>query len=296
MERWPLGSSPLARGPRGIFSPLFALAGLIPARAGTTGLPSRRPWRPRAHPRSRGDHLSSASLSVPRRGSSPLARGPLPARWPAPPARGLIPARAGTTEMYTRYPFVRGDHVESTPGRFRGSGSSPLARGPQWGFRWCGRHQGLIPARAGTTRLRCRSCRRGWAHPRSRGEHQGVNYATTTSRSSSPLARGTRFEVCHSLEVVGLIPARAGNTVARKFAGSSSRAHPRSRGEHCVWMVGVGGILGSSPLARGTLQTAGDSGHKKGLIPARAGNTVRAWPLFRHCRAHPRSRGEHGMV
>ena len=120
-----------------------------------------------------------------------------------------------------------------------------------------------------------------------------MNYATTTSRGSSPLARGTRFEVCHSLEVVGLIPARAGNTVARKFAGSSSRAHPRSRGEHCVWMVGVGGILGSSPLARGTLQTAGDSGHKKGLIPARAGNTPPPRLSWTLPRAHPRSRGEH---
>ena len=120
-----------------------------------------------------------------------------------------------------------------------------------------------------------------------------MNYATTTSRGSSPLARGTPSNIPANFGGIGLIPARAGNTVARKFAGSSSRAHPRSRGEHCVWMVGVGGILGSSPLARGTLQTAGDSGHKKGLIPARAGNTPPPRLSWTLPRAHPRSRGEH---
>ena len=71
------GSSPLARGPPAGSSSTVGSPGLIPARAGTTGLPSRRPWRPRAHPRSRGDHLFSLFTVEKRAGSSPLARGPL---------------------------------------------------------------------------------------------------------------------------------------------------------------------------------------------------------------------------
>ena len=74
--------------------------------------------------------------------------------------------------------------------------------------------------------------------------------------------------------VGGLIPARAGNTNSLGTERHDGRAHPRSRGEHLVLLFFLLILLGSSPLARGTLQRAGDSGHKKGLIPARAGNTA----------------------
>mgnify|MGYP001685238949 CR=1 FL=1 len=69
---------------------------------------------------------------------------------------------------------------------------------------------------------------------------------------SSPLARGTHTMTDKKNINKGLIPARAGNTVARKFAGSSSRAHPRSRGEHTHISPSLDGCQGSSPLARGT--------------------------------------------
>ena len=71
---------------------------------------------------------------------------------------------------------------------------------------------GLIPARAGNThdnsdhRTGCR------AHPRSRGEHEMSFRAAVLGRGSSPLARGTPTEVADEADVVGLIPARAGNT------------------------------------------------------------------------------------
>ena len=70
-------------------------------------------------------------------------------------------------------------------------------------------------------------------------------------------------------------------------------AHPRSRGEHKVRSEIDPTGTGSSPLARGTQKhnTVGFS--TKGLIPARAGNTRRAFHRWRGCRAHPRSRGEH---
>ena len=117
LERRYRGSSPLARGPRGRRPDTRTLRGLIPARAGTTSLISRRTRCARAHPRSRGDHRS---IRNPRRahwGSSPLARGPRGTRRCSAGNGGLIPARAGTTvvthqsvKTWGAHPRSRGDH------------------------------------------------------------------------------------------------------------------------------------------------------------------------------------------
>ena len=108
-----VGSSPLARGPRGGRSAANHRPGLIPARAGTTlcKLDSLKPER--AHPRSRGDHLFCACGKCCLWGSSPLARGPHPrTEQPAYPP-GLIPARAGTTSMHGTPPPLSGAHPRS---------------------------------------------------------------------------------------------------------------------------------------------------------------------------------------
>ena len=48
---------------------------------------------------------------------------------------------------------------------------------------------------------------------------------------------------------------------------------------------------GSSPLTRGRLPAPHRGRHDRGLIPAHAGSTSRAWALSSMARAHPRSRG-----
>ena len=69
------GSSPLARGTLRTRFLVFALVGLIPARAGNTPISTALERMPPAHPRSRGEHdFSSSSFFCPA-GSSPLARG-----------------------------------------------------------------------------------------------------------------------------------------------------------------------------------------------------------------------------
>ena len=73
-------------------------------------------------------------------------------------------------------------------------------------------------------------------------------------RGSSPLARGTHHQRCSYCPPLGLIPARAGNTVHQLF---------RARDES-----------GSSPLARGTRLPHLSPLVTCGLIPARAGNTL----------------------
>ena len=131
------GSSPLARGPqKAVYTPGH-LAGLIPARAGTTRHCCRRSSARRAHPRSRGDHLLAVSGMALSMGSSPLARGPRMTHHHEAVPTGLIPARAGTTHFYPPYR--------------RTLGSSPLARGPRSVDVSGTNREGLIPARAGTT-------------------------------------------------------------------------------------------------------------------------------------------------
>ena len=90
---------------------------------------------------------------------------------------------------------------------------------------------------------------------------------------SSPLARGTLGIVTAIIGLTGLIPARAGNTVARVISHASPGAHPRSRGEHTQRILGVLQSEGSSPLARGTRKSKSTRHLRTGLIPARAGNT-----------------------
>ena len=91
------GSSPLARGLRGLDAVGGDLCGIIPARAGFTGNGVCRGFPASDHPRSRGVYPGMASGPAIGLGSSPLARG-LRGRWPGRGRRDrIIPARAGFT-------------------------------------------------------------------------------------------------------------------------------------------------------------------------------------------------------
>ena len=70
-------------------------------------------------------------------------------------------------------------------------------------------------------------------------------------------------------------------------------AHPRSRGEHTPLSSVTWNARGSSPLARGTPMHQPGRNLRRGLIPARAGNTHLRGVHLRSFGAHPRSRGEH---
>ena len=152
------GSSPLARGTLIAANGGGSGAGLIPARAGNTYRRPPKPSRPRAHPRSRGEHWQRRiGIGIPR-GSSPLARG-TPDGWvQLPPGMGLIPARAGNTRnqhhrrsTVRAHPRSRGEHCWFLDRTANLSGSSPLARGTQSAPQNRGLSHGLIPARAGNT-------------------------------------------------------------------------------------------------------------------------------------------------
>ena len=193
--------------------------GLIPARAGTTRRPNRKYF-----------------------------------------FRGLIPARAGTTIFRPSailgsraHPRSRGDHVDNLPLIVVMPGSSPLARGPHGVSFPAPKGAGLIPARAGTTSWWPRRSLRRRAHPRSRGDHTTKKRTPQRNAGSSPLARGPRGRAKPAAHPPGLIPARAGTTSRYTRLRTSSRAHPRSRGDHHSMNYLHSLIWGSSPLARGPL-------------------------------------------
>ena len=130
------GSSPLARGSLRPHDLRGGGRGLIPARAGLTMASTRSSTTARAHPRSRGAHLTMRRCASSRAGSSPLARGSLLLDPCVVLARGLIPARAGLTTVrpltsgWTRaHPRSRGAHRWRAHVTHHGKGSSPLARG-----------------------------------------------------------------------------------------------------------------------------------------------------------------------
>ncbi len=233
-------------------------------------------------------------------GLSPLARGtPVFAGDDLWQAR-FIPARAGnTSDLYSLplalpvYPRSRGEHQRPLFPPAGAPGLSPLARGTRQALRLALPALRFIPARAGNTPQTCTSQRRPTVYPRSRGEHQAGFDEREIEAGLSPLARGTRHRQLCCCSSSRFIPARAGNTEARRKFRIGEPVYPRSRGEHTGTSPASAFAHGLSPLARGTLPTASVRTLKKRFIPARAGNTP-APPLSVLLRSvYPRSRGEH---
>ena len=211
------GSSPLARGLRGVVPGRAGGRGIIPARAGFTA----------------GCVVTTAGAG----GSSPLARGLRAASETRRGTGGIIPARAGFTApspsagpKWRDHPRSRGVYTQNTLLSSLYTGSSPLARGLLWRPRATGSPIRIIPARAGFTR---RALVRGGGrrdHPRSRGVYCVEGGAPAPAPGSSPLARGLRTVADASAAQAGIIPARAGFTRPLRRATARARDHPRSRG------------------------------------------------------------------
>ena len=135
---------------------------------------------------------------------------------------------------------------------------------------------GIIPAYAGNTLGASARRRRPKDHPRVCGEHEMRLMVCFIPRGSSPRMRGTRISETLLLCRNGIIPAYAGNTIARGISAHAGRDHPRVCGEHCCSCWGWCS--------------------RSWIIPAYAGNT-----FVTHCSSflrwdHPRVCGEHVAV
>ena len=128
-------------------------------------------------------------------------------------------------------------------------------------------------------------------HPRSRGVYCVRADPKFSSSGSSPLARGLRHDTVGATGAGGIIPARAGFTLAHSIRRGVVPDHPRSRGVYAVVLDRPGCDEGSSPLARGLLLGARRVLCGVGIIPARAGFTFLPSTVRERVWDHPRSRG-----
>ncbi|SLI18299.1 Domain of uncharacterised function (DUF2825) [Mycobacteroides abscessus subsp. abscessus] len=193
-----------------------------------------------------------------RAGSSPHARGAHRCRPRVQRQPGLIPACAGSTprlpalrRLGTAHPRMRGEHWVAVNHHIRCRGSSPHARGALVDPRAGHLGLGLIPACAGSTPPTGRTPGTPRAHPRMRGEHCCCGTRSSLAGGSSPHARGAHVLVGQGDVLEGLIPACAGSTRTCARSRSSTRAHPRMRGEHRPVPNPLVNQGGSSPHARG---------------------------------------------
>ena len=167
-------------------------------------------------------------------------------------------------------------------------GSSPHARGTRNSMNEWGYDGGIIPACAGNTIPACAGntypCSRKYSayrdHPRMRGEHSHTAWKVCAMPGSSPHARGTPTVGKSNIDLLGIIPACAGNTTAAQTSAALAGDHPRMRGEHSDDWRTVTLSLGSSPHARGTPSSASLTVSSHGIIPACAGNTQYAYSEF----------------
>ena len=113
---------------------------------------------------------------------------------------------------------------------------------------------------------------------------------------SSPRARGTPSALCTIRDSVRFIPAGAGNTMFSRWPSHISPVHPRGRGEHSLFMQHTRFPAGSSPRARGTLQSHAAVRPARRFIPAGAGNTRTLVRAIGSPAVHPRGRGEHEAI
>ena len=171
-------------------------------------------------------------------------------------------------------------------------GSSPRGRGKQGPPYEVRRGVGLIPARAGKTRLQRRSYVWRGAHPRAGGENLCVCGGVVGDPGSSPRGRGKRPESPARWPLAGLIPARAGKTPATPAGPSARPAHPRAGGENTRPQWAHPDRGGSSPRGRGKPHDPRVPGRRRRLIPARAGKTNYPSQADSVKRAHPRAGGE----
>ena len=256
--RLKFGSSPLTRGKLDIGDVGQHFSGLIPAHTGKTENGGKAWNKATAHPRSRGENVELSRVPIRDYGSSPLTRGKPNAKIPNATIRGLIPAHAGKTQWratcprrFSAHPRSRGENLVDGIADHDPDGSSPLTRGKPPSSRAMALIGGLIPAHAGKTREACAAHACLPAHPRSRGENVARLQNDRPRRGSSPLTRGKHQRWPEPYLRRRLIPAHAGKTRSPRAPMLSRSAHPRSRGENILSVLGGSLSPGSSPLTRG---------------------------------------------
>ena len=220
--------------------------------------------------------------------------------WPQMPAMpGSSPrvrgTAAGTTINQTEiwdHPRACGEQAGMGFKPKRPEGSSPRVRGTEYVLRLHAVNRGIIPARAGNSYGGDDYAGVYGDHPRACGEQLPRPDSIYEHAGSSPRVRGTVWCADRLICVVGIIPARAGNSMALHRPASVTGDHPRACGEQGAGALIVSEIEGSSPRVRGTAHAEPFGAQPLGIIPARAGNSEFKQAVSAYLGDHPRACGE----
>ena len=173
------------------------------------------------------------------------------------------------------------------------SGSSPWARGTHSVFPMPIASGRFIPVGTGNTFEVADEPPPTTVHPRGHGEHLNNDSTSLPYCGSSPWARGTRGSGNRHNFKFRFIPVGTGNTnISRKITHRTS-VHPRGHGEHDCASCHPLGHTGSSPWARGTLDSIDKKLDKLRFIPVGTGNTYPIKCQLVEYAVHPRGHGEH---
>ena len=125
-----------------------------------------------------------------------------------------------------------------------------------------------------------------------RGEQQEREKHGDYESGSPPLARGTVVIEAKGRDDGGITPACAGNSYFDKRFTLPVWDHPRLRGEQGTYAKSFYSVMGSPPLARGTVSGYNQNESVAGITPACAGNRLPRETKLKLYGDHPRLRGE----
>ena len=169
---------------------------------------------------------------------------------------------------------MRGEQLNLLRCSASAAGSPPLARGTELSNRSYIETVRITPACAGNSDKARGKSPEGRDHPRLRGEQIAIVIELFKQLGSPPLARGTVNIFAMRYGVAGITPACAGNSCGELCRSGRGGDHPRLRREQSLppynGKIGIGSprlrgeqlglcfayslLLGSPPLARGTVK------------------------------------------
>ena len=187
---------------------------------------------------------------------------------------------------------MRGEQFSSKTLIGRPPGSPPHARGAVVAPSSCGGLGGITPACAGSSTCRNTPLWAAWDHPRMRGEQYIMHIGERGDRGSPPHARGAVSPPTDTGAPEGITPAYAGSRARLFWLSTTTRDHPRIRGEQNGGVGYSQSAAGSPPHTRGAEVSQQRKQRKHRITPAYAGSSIQS-ALSRHLdRDHPRIRGE----
>ncbi len=189
-----------------------------------------------------------------------------------------------------------GEQPYSMPLRYFLAGSPPRVRGTAGSGSVLALGLRITPARAGnsSTTRRCSPGR--WDHPRACGEQAEAAANAPKVLGSPPRVRGTAFLYLLIPCLLGITPAREGNSRRQRRWSSREKDHPRACGEQRPSRLLFGTMPGSPPRVRGTVCTRQLQKRRIDITPARAGNSIAGRFIQKCIRDHPRACGEQSYV